>query len=247
MAQIPDLAERIKASLRRTEWGDFPDVVIHADESVVKKHPTYKAAKEGNADAAETLVYETVPIGALEKIGAVLGEKRPCLLAVHAYETEGVNAIPKILARFLAKVIDLPVSEGIVQINRVTHTGASGYHRLARPALFDGEVREEEYYLVDDFIGQGGTLANLKGFVESQGGTVIGATTLTGKAYSAKLRLEEETLQILREKHGTELEKWWVDTFGYSFERLTESEARYLIRADDAVSIGDRIIAAFGN
>jgi hypothetical protein len=144
-------------------------------------------------------------------------------------------------------VIDLPVSEGIVQINRVTHTGASGYHRLARPALFDGEVREEEYYLVDDFIGQGGTLANLKGFVESQGGKVIGATTLTGKVYSAKLRLEEETLQTLRERHGTELEKWWIDTFGYSFERLTESEARYIIRADDAISIGDRIIAAFGN
>lgn len=27
----------------RTEWGDFPDVLIHADESVVKKHPDYVA------------------------------------------------------------------------------------------------------------------------------------------------------------------------------------------------------------
>jgi hypothetical protein len=45
-------------------------------------------------------------------------------------------------------------------------------------------------------------LANLKGFADSKGGRITGATTLTGKAYSAKLRLEEETLQNLRGKHG---------------------------------------------
>jgi hypothetical protein len=98
-----------------------------------------------------------------------------------------------------------------------------------------------EYF---DFIGQGGTLANLKGFVETQGALVIGATALTGKAYSAKLKLEAETLRILRTKHGIELEKWWNDAFGYRFERLTESESRYLLRADDAYTISEGIVAA---
>src|SRR5207249_11182772 len=96
----------------------------------------------------------------------------------------------------------------------------------------------------DDFIGQGGTLANLRGFLESHGAMVIGATTLTGKAYSAKLKLTEETLRNLRGKYGRELEEWWLATFGYGFERLTESEARYLIRADDAYTITTRIAAA---
>jgi hypothetical protein len=98
--------------------------------------------------------------------------------------------------------------------------------------------------LVDDFIGQGGTLANLKGYLESRGAAVIGTTTLTGKAYSARLNLTEETLQNSRGKDGSELEEWWLATFGYGFERLTESEARYLLRADDAHTITTRIVAA---
>jgi len=174
LAPIPDFAERLKAYLRRTPWTDFPDAIIHADEPVVKKHPMYAAAKMGNADAAEILVLETSPIGALDSMSEVLSGRRPHLLAVHALETEGMNAIPRVFAKILSKVLDLPVATGIIQINRVTHTGASGYYRLASPALFGGKVKEKEYFLVDDFIGQGGTLANLKGFVESQGATVIG-------------------------------------------------------------------------
>ncbi|MGH9751540.1 MAG: phosphoribosyltransferase [Blastocatellia bacterium] len=245
LERIPDFSESIRRYLRRSEWGDFPDVVIHSDESVVKKNQLYASAKAGDADAAEGLV---LPISdaALNQIGKIIGTTKPCLLAVHALETEGMNAIPRVLAQVLSVKLGLPVARDIIQINRVTHTGASGYHRLAFPPLFDGDVRESEYLLVDDFIGQGGTLANLKGFVEANGARAIGATALTGKAYSAKLRLSEETLQRLREKYGTELEKWWAATFGYSFERLTESEARYLFRADNADVISERIVAARG-
>lgn len=155
----------------------------------------YAAAKMGNSDAAEVLVLETSPIGALDRMSEALSGRRPYLLAVHALEIEGMNAIPQVFAKILSKMLGLPVANGIIQINRVTHTGASGYHRLALPALFGGNVKEREYFLVDDFIGQGGTLANLKGFVESQGAVAIGATVLTGKAYSAKLKLEDGTLQ----------------------------------------------------
>ncbi len=81
---------------------------------------------------------------------------------------------------------------------------------------------------------------------KKRGRDSIGATALTGKAYSAKLKLTAETLQILREKYGKQLENWWVATFGYSFECLTESEARYLTRADDADTVRTRIIAASG-
>ena len=155
-----------------------------------------------------------------------------------------MNVIPRVFARALSQVLDLPVFAGVIQINRVTHTGASGYQRLAFPALFDGEVAAASYLLVNDFIGQGGTLANLKGFVETKGGTVIGATALTGKSYSAKLRPDEQTLVELRRKHGERLEEWWFATFGYGFERLTQSEVRYLTRVDDAHAIPERLALA---
>lgn len=240
----PEFHHSVKTYLRRSVWGDFSDVVIHAEESTVKKHPSYAAAKSGDAAAAEKLILETSTLSTLDKICAVIGDRKPFLVAVHAQETQGANVIPRVLAQILARTLALPLAADVIQINRVSHTGADGYHRLAFPALYDGTVAPSEYFLVDDFIRQGGTLTNLKGFLESRGATVIGATVLTGKTYSARLKLTAETLKILREKHGKELENWWHASFGYRFECLTESEARYLTRADDADSIRNRIIAA---
>ena len=244
MEPVPDFANLLHQHLRRTTWNDFPDVIIHAEESVVKKHPRYAAAKTGDVYAAKDLVSQTMSNEALGRIRSIINGKRPHLLAVHALETEGMNVIPRILAGVLATELNLPFINNIIQTNRVSHTGSDGYHRLAFPALFDGAVDTEEYFLVDDFIGQGGTLANIKGYLESCGAKTVGATVLTGKSYSAKLALTAETLQTLRRKHGNELEQWWNATFGFGFEGLTESEARYLVRSDNADAISARIVAA---
>jgi hypothetical protein len=207
----------------------------------------YVMAKEGDAVAAQGLVEDTTVNFDVQKIRKLAGDSMPRLLAVHALETAGMNAIPRVFARELSIRLSLSVASGVIQINRVTHTGATGLRRLAFPALFDGEMETGVYVLVDDFIGQGGTLANLKGFVETHGGLVVGAIALTGKEYSAKLRLEQGTLEALRNKHGRRLEEWWIATFGYGFERLTESEARYLTRIDDADLIPKRLAAARGD
>jgi hypothetical protein len=236
--------EEVRKYLRRTDWCRFPDVVILADVPAAKRHPLFSAAKAGDAKGAEALIDDVLANATTADLGSLIGHSKPDLLAVHAVEDVGMNAIPRALARVLSVRLDLPVATGIVQINRVGHTGAGGYHRLAFPPVFDGEVNPVDYFLVDDFIGQGGTLANLRGYVESKGGRVLGAVTLTGKAYSAKLCLQGETLSGLREKHGTRIEEWWAATYGYSFERLTESEARYLTRSDDANTISTRIADA---
>lgn len=139
----------------------------------------------------------------------------------------------------------MEVEAGIVQANIVNHTGATGWARIARPPRFSGEVvAGRNYVLVDDFIGQGGTLANLRGHIIGGGGNVMGAITLTGKEYSAKLASQAATLEELRRKHGKEIENWWRDNFGHSFEGLTESEARYLIRAEDAHTIRTKLAEA---
>lgn len=210
----------------------------------MKHHGAYAAAKGGDSDAAFLLVKECLSAAAVERIVREVGERRPFLASAHAFEKTGVNAIPEALADELSHQTAFPVDASIVQINIVGHTGANGFSRLAKQALFGGEVVPgSDYFLVDDFIGQGGTLANLKGYIESKGGHVIGATVLTGKPYSAKLTPSNEQLNALRAKHES-LEAWWVARFGHSFDRLTQSEARYLERSPDADTIRNRIVEA---
>jgi len=75
-------------------------------------------------------------------------------------KSEGVNEIPAALAELLSEWLSLSIIDSIVQSNTVGHTGASGFQRLANQALFVGDVESgRSYLLVDDFIGQGGTLA----------------------------------------------------------------------------------------
>ncbi len=226
----------------RTAWENFPLVVIHVSESVIKQHPAYNAAKSGDARAAFKLVQETLSNEAVIALETLIGNRRPILASAHAFEREGVNAIPEVLADELGQKMGLNVEGSLVQINVVGHTGANGYVRLARQAVFDGTVLAgKDYLLVDDFIGQGGTLANLRGYIESHGGVVIGATVLTGKPFSAVLAPTPEQIDALRKKHGQKLEHWWRERYGYGFDCLTQSEARYLERSPDVDTIRDRI------
>jgi hypothetical protein len=70
----------------RTAWGEFPDVQIHAGETTVKKHPSYHAAKLGDADAAEKLVSETINNDQVEALRKLAEGHDPILVSVHAYE-----------------------------------------------------------------------------------------------------------------------------------------------------------------
>ena len=246
--------ERAQAALKamklppRVAWRDFPDAVLLADETRTKRHPAYSAAKAGDTAAATNLVHALVDetgISAVRRLLGTVEAVQPLLVSAHAYERDGFNAIPAALARLLSERLGAPFDTVVVQTNVVGHTGASGYGRLARQAVFGGEVEQDrEYVMVDDFIGQGGTLANLRGWIEKQGGTVVGAVGLTGKPYSAKLNPSEEQLHELQQKHGPDFEKWWREHFSHAFDCLTQSEARYLARSPDADTIRDRLAAA---
>ena len=232
----------------RVPWIRFPDVVLLADEGSLKRHPKYRRAKAGDIVAATNLVEELVDemgIAAVRDLITMVSKSGvPVLVSAHAYEQQGVNAIPTALAELLSENLRLPFETTVVQTNIVSHTGASGYGRLARQARFAGEVQGNcEYLLVDDFIGQGGTMANLRGWIEVQKGEVVGAVALSGKPYSAKLQPSEEQLHELRQRHGKDLEDWWRGHFGHAFDCLTQSEARYLARSPDAGTIRNRLAA----
>ncbi|WMP18322.1 phosphoribosyltransferase [Thiothrix lacustris] len=229
----------------RYPWNAFPAVWIHANESAVKQHPAYLAAKSGDPDSAYLLVDALLNPVTVEQLALAFGNQQPILVSAHAVEGAGVNAIPEALADMLAQQLGWSADSGIIQTNIVAHTGADGFSRLARQAAFDGDVSAGRYYLlVDDFIGQGGTLANLRAHIMQGHGIVLGAVVLTGKPHSANIALTSQTHEHLRQKHGHELEQWWEQQFGFGFDCLTESEARYLFNTPDVDRIRDKIAAA---
>jgi len=226
----------------RAPWADTPAVAILASETLTKQHAHYAAAKSGDIESAMALVEELLDRrGARRKVSMLIKRLNPIIVPVHAVESTSVNVIPMALAEALSVDFDLRVNHDVLQANRVSHTGSSGYHRLATPPLFAGDVMPgEDYLIVDDFVGQGGTLANIRGHIETNGGNVIGLVALTGQKRSATIAVATETLQDLRAKHAA-LENWWGEVFGYGFELLTESEARYLLNSPDVDTIRTKI------
>jgi hypothetical protein len=223
---------------------EFPRVLIHASESAVKQHPAYSAAKAGDIDAAFNLVLKTINDEVVNSLFGLVKHDAPMLISVHAEEAIGVNAIPEVMADILSKMLGVDKEQSVVQANVVNHTGAGGFARMARQAVFAGEiVPGKKYLIIDDFIGQGGTITNLRGHILQQGGVVIGATVLTGKDYSAILGLDLNKLVDLRRQHG-KIEDWWRQRFGFGFDCLTASEARYLSNTATSETIRARIEAA---
>jgi adenine/guanine phosphoribosyltransferase-like PRPP-binding protein len=101
------------------------------------------------------------------------------------------------MAQTLAMQLDWPTSAGeVVQSNKVGHTRAKSFNRLVTPASFEGRVVDgQTYVLVDDHVGLGGTLANLKGFIETHGGRVAAMTTLTESRDARHIALQTDTLK----------------------------------------------------
>lgn len=229
---------------QRTPTWLFSDATILGDVAAVQGQSQYKAAKEGDLLAAVELVDSFVTDDLIKSLLENNKWKSPILASVQAVEGVGVNQIPIALSSVISEKTGWIIDNDLVQINKVGHTKSTGWHRLSNQALFDGIVKSgESYILIDDFIGQGGTIANLKGYIENNGGQVIVALILAGKQYSSALKLSDETLKILRGKHG-ELEQWWRERFGFGFDSLTESEARYLIRAENADTIRNKLAEA---
>ncbi|HEX5258011.1 MAG TPA: hypothetical protein VFW35_04420 [Sphingomicrobium sp.] len=231
----------------RVPWPpDFPDVIIHTDVRARDAHPAYVAAKSGDADAAVQLVIDLINPTALESLCVLAAADAVLILPVTAEEAAGFNAIPDALADHLAGALAKPAALGeIVQTNKVGHTRAKAFQRLVTPPTFDGYVVSgANYLLVDDHVGLGGTLANLRGHVELNGGHVIGMTALTESRDGRCISLRPATLNMLWEKHGEALDELWQAQFGYGIDCLTEVEAQILCRQPTVDAIEDFLAQA---
>ncbi len=231
----------------RLLWpADFPDVVVHTTVATRDAHPGYASAKAGDPEDALTLAMDLLDSAAVETLRRIVGDRTAILLPVIADETLGFNAIPDAMAQVLGRAFDLPVIAGeIVQTNKVGHTRAPAFQRLVTPAMFDGEVQNgAAYVLVDDHVGLGGTLANLRGHVDTRGGRVIAITTLTESRDARRLSLRPGTRDMLWQRHGDELDQLWRAQFGYGIDCLTEVEALQLCRQPSIAGIEDFLAKA---
>jgi hypothetical protein len=230
---------------RTAEWF-FSECGIVADIKTVQSDVNYRSAKDGFLPAAYDLAVKHLEEnqGILRDLEQKLSGRSPLVVPVHAAEGAGINQIPLAMALAIMRETGWQVNQEIVQVNKAGHTKSTGWHRLVNQAIFSGNVESgREYVIIDDFVGQGGTFANLKGHIDSMGGKTVGAVSLAGKDYSSRLQLSRETLTALRNKHGN-LEQWWREQFGFGFDGLTESEGRYLLRAEDADTIRNRLAEA---
>lgn len=224
----------------RLPWqADFPNVVIHTTVALRDADPGYTSAKAGDPEAALTLAIDLLDDPAVETLRGIIGGRPAILLPVIADETTGFNAIPDAMAQVCGRALDLKVVAGeIVQTNKVGHTRAPAFQRLVTPAMFDGEVQAgATYVLVDDHVGLGGTLANLRGYVEARGGLVIAITMLTESREARRISLRPETRDVLWHRHGEELDQLWHAQFGYGIDCLTEVEALQLCRQQSIAGI----------
>jgi hypothetical protein len=73
---------------------------------------------------------------------------------------------------------------------------------------------------------------------------VIAMTTLTQSRDANKIALMPETLNMLRLKHGKELENYWREIFGYGLDCLTEVEGSYIARQSIFDTIARRMAEA---
>jgi len=231
----------------RLPWPpDFPDVVIHTDVRTRDNHPGYAAAKAGDAEAALMLASDLLSPDGIVSLHEIIGNRPTLLLPVVADELTGFNAIPDAMAQVLGSELGTPVIAGeIVQTNKVGHTRAPAFQRLVTPATFEGQVQPgANYVLVDDHVGLGGTLANLRGYVEARGGEVIAITTLTESRDARIISLQPATRIVLWEHHGQALDDLWKSQFGYGIDCLTEVEALNLCRQHSVAAIEDFLAQA---
>lgn len=217
-----------------------PPMSVFSDAAELKKHKDYAAAKSGDVDAAIRLVRDLVDANMLSEAKRRF-DSGTVFVAPMAMEQSGENAIPRVLAERLAQHVGGRVHDGIVQVNRVFHTGANAMERLVARPRFDGPVEaSEKYVIVDDVITLGGTLAEMANHIQKRGGKVVGVVTLANASRSGRMAPSEKIVRDLERRFGDEIRK----IFGVEPDALTADEAGYLIGFRDADALRSRAAKA---
>jgi DNA repair protein RadC len=243
-AEVNPRAERnIRYSLeaRAAYYGDPADaprraiakIRLMTSPAALKAHPDYEAAKAGDRAAA---IRVASALSKADRIQALAADHPGAVLVpVRAEEATGNNQLPAALADVINIATGLKVDHGIVQSVRAHRTGQGHLYRMTHRPKFNGDVTEgQEYIIVDDLAAMGGTLAEMRHYIETHGGIVVDAVTLAAGRFGNVFGLTPKTEARLIEDFGveylTELLKR-SNLYGGNWKYLSEGEGRELLKA----------------
>ena len=232
----------------RTSWENFPKVQVLFPLNTLKKasEKHYLKAKSGDVlSAFKLLAMKLNTYGEIVKLNEIFVQNSPIIVPVLAIEALGNNRIPAVFSQMIGTMLELEVNEDIVQTVKANHTNAGAYERIVRQPRFDGQVQAgRNYIIVDDTVAMGGTLAALKGYIESKGGNVLRAVTLTGLTVPEfDIVPSEKMINSVLSKHP-ELPEWWQYEFGFPVEYLTQGELGHLRTPSSLDEIRNRLITS---
>lgn len=232
----------------RTSWENFPKVQVLFPLNTLKKtsEEHYIKAKSGDVlSAFKLLAMELNTYGEIVKLNEIFVQNSPIIVPVLAIEALGNNRIPAVFSQMIGAMFELEVNEDIVQTVKANHTNAGAYERIVRQPRFDGQVQAgRNYIIVDDTVAMGGTLAALKGYIESKGGNVLRAVTLTGLTVPEfDIVPSEKMINSVLTKHP-KLPEWWQYEFGFPVEYLTQGELGHLRTPSSLDEIRNRLITS---
>ena len=225
----------------------YPSVSQLTTIPTMKGYPDYAAAKAGDIDAAyrfaKALLSEEDRRRKIEELGKKYRDA--VIVAVHAVEETGENRIPLALAGIVSEMTGIELEYDIVQSNKVGRTNSNAMYRLANRPKFDGPVQKgRRYILIDDVITAGGTLEELRYYIESKGGKVEHFLTAAAAQFSTNIALSGKTRFGLISAFGelplTNFLKEH-DLYGGNIGYLTESEGRAILRSGSLDRARDQI------
>ena len=180
----------------------------------------------------------------MERLNDFIGDREPLIVCPSLTENDPNNVLPIWMAYQVGYHLGLNVYSGIYQEDKAHRTGKGGFYRLAHRPSFYGAVRSgQDHLLVDDVLSMGGTLTELRGFIESNGGNVIGMSVLADSSVERRnnhgrsvqdvdLAASSEQLTNLGKKHGKNFVSFWERQTGYEISCLTRREADFLLFFD---------------
>jgi hypothetical protein len=207
--------------VHRSPWRDFPDVIVQTTVNKLRSQTAYDRAKRGVGEAAFEVIQELFKP---EKIRFDFDTVVPVMQFDRAYP----NALPIAYAIALARHFEADLELEILQANVVSHTAAAAETRILGQPVYIGKLqRGSRVLIVDDVIRFGSTLANLRGWIEAQGVTAVGATTLAAGFGATQLALPESVHDRLLEQFPVQAESL-AKELGFTADCFTNREARFL-------------------